>query len=86
MKKWFHWLVLSLIWALAAVANFLHGDTYWMNIIQFSIFLILGLCQLFCDRAGEKGRKTMTWILRIGLTLCAAVFLVAIVLVIKSRP
>lgn len=84
MKKWYHWLILSLIWALAAVVNFIHGDSYWMNIVQCGLFLALGICQFFCDRAGEKGKKAMTWITRIVLILCVAVFLVAIVMVIKS--
>ena len=57
MKKWYLWLIMSLIFAVAGVINFLNGDNIVGQVIQVSITVALAIIQFFVDRKKSKGTQ-----------------------------
>ncbi|MBQ7087874.1 MAG: hypothetical protein IJM96_10415 [Clostridia bacterium] len=62
MKKWYLWFVLAAVYALGGVLNYLDGKSITGAIVQVSIASALAFIQFFCDRNGEKGKKTFKYI------------------------
>ena len=85
MKTWYMWLVLSGIWALAAVLNY-SSDRSWIvvgyNIYLAVAFCILGFVQRFCEKRG-LGKKTVERVAIIMLII-AILFLVTALVAKRS--
>ena len=80
MKKWYYWLILTLIWIVAAVINYLDNKSIIGALVVCGVSLLFGLCQYFCDKHGDTGKKVMNYIYISGIILIA-VFLAIVVLV-----
>ena len=80
MKKWYYWLILTLIWIVAAVINYLDNKSIIGALVVCGVSLLFGLCQYFCDKHGDTGKKVMNYIY-ISCIILIAVFLAIVVLV-----
>ncbi len=74
MKKWYLWLVLSLVFAVGGIVNYYDGRNITASIIQVSITIALAIIQLICDKHGEKGKKIFNYI-GIGLTILLIIWM-----------
>ena len=62
MKKWYYWLILTLIWIIAAVINYLDNKSIIGALVVCGVSLLFGLCQYFCDKHGDTGKKVLHYI------------------------
>ncbi len=82
MKKWYFWIILAGVWAIAAVVNAVDGRNFFVigyNLFAAVVFILLAVFQCICDQKGDKGKKIMRYIyfgtLIIVLILLGAVLL-----------
>lgn len=81
MKKWYLWLLLSLIFAVGGVLNYLEERSIIGSAIQVGLTVLLAIAQLICDRHGEQGKKVFRTIAAV-LTVLLVAF--AIVMIVKT--
>lgn len=79
MKKWYYWLILTLIWIVAAVINYLDNKSIIGALVVCCVSFLFGLCQYFCDKYGDAGKKVLHYIYVSGIVIAA--FLLIVVLV-----
>ena len=79
MKKWYLWLVLSFVFAIAGVINYYDGKAVIAQVIQVSITVILAITQLLCDRKGEKGKRVFRHIAMV-LSVVLSIWIVVMII------
>ncbi len=75
MKKWWMWLILSAIWAVAAVLNALDGRSPW--VIGYDVLAAVMMAAMaFIDKAGNKKAQRWACIVTIAVLVAFVVFVV----------
>lgn len=72
MKKWYFWLILTVLYAVCGILNYFDGDNITLDIVAVCITAVLAVSQFFCDRNGEKGKKIFKYI-------CIAAIIVVVI-------
>lgn len=75
MKKWYHWFILTAIYAVGGAANLIEGKGLLGSGIQIALTVFLAFAQLLCERNGERGRKVYR-------VICGVVIAVLVVMLI----
>ena len=79
MKQWWQWFLLSGVWLLAAVLNYVEGRNFVVigyNLFAVLLFTALGFLQRACDRKGDVGKRMFKRITVAAVVLIILVFAV----------
>lgn len=79
MKKWYHWLILSLGFGIGGILHYLDGKKSVAMFIPVAGTALLAILQFFCDKKGEAGKKAFTYI-SIGAIILLAIWVIWLVI------
>lgn len=69
MKKWYLWLIPTVLFAVCGAINYVGGENITNDVILVCITAVLAVSQFFCDRNGEKGKKIFKYICIAAITV-----------------
>ena len=88
MKR-FRYFILSAIWIVAAIVNFIDESALKIVILYIlaaAIFFSIGIIEIVCNKNGERGRKSFSLIQKVYVIVVSIALIAAIEMSFLSKP